>query len=309
MATTKTSTKAKTKTSKAKSATKKTAPKKATPKKVTAAKATASKSTTKSAAVKKPNSVKKAANVTVAKLRSLQWITAGIFALLAVVAAFVMGDNSSQLTLGHVAKDELSGSLVPAVQAVYDVQIRWIVVATMVVSAILPILYLTKLQKRYTDYVENTRMQPMRWIDYAVTGALITETIVLLSGVSDIATLKLVGGLVVLTAVLGLVADRQNNKSAKPVRSAFCGQTFAVVLTWLFVAIYAVSSVIYGNGNEWYVYALYAATLSCGVLWLINQKDSYTKGVDALKVERNYIAGSVLAKAAFAIILIVAFRG
>jgi hypothetical protein len=301
--TTNKTTKAKTKTTKAKTTKKPAVTKKTAAKKSSTAKAATSKSTVKAAATKKAAPVKQAVNLSVAKLRGLHSLSVGVFLLLALAAAFLMTGDTYQLTLGHMAKDQLSGALMPAVQVIYDVELRWVVVGAMVLSAVLPVLYLTKLQNRYADYVNNTRMQPMRWIDAAVTGAIALEVVVLLSGVSDIATLKLVGGLTVIIAVLALIAERQNNTVNTPVRSAYFTALLAGVILAVFTATYAVSSVIYGEGLEWYVYVLYAIVTGGFVLMARNMR-MQMRGANNLVVERNYVVINLVVKSAFAVALI-----
>lgn len=308
MATSKTSTKAKTKTSSAKKTTKKTAPKK-----TAAAKAATKKTTTTKAVVANKVRPDKKAVVTLQTLRRLNVVAAGLFLILAAVAGFVMNSTSYQLTLGHMTKDEMASKtetvLAPAVQSVYDVELRWLIVATMLLSAVLPILYLTKLQSRYADYVTKTRMQPLRWIDFAVTGALAAEIIALLSGVSDIATLKLLGGIVAITAVLGLISERQNNTAAseKPVRSAYYASLFTGALSVLFVAAYAVATVVYGGASsQWYTYSIYAVLL-VGFGLLARNMSKEFRGADYLVVERNYLTINILAKVAFVAVLIAGF--
>jgi len=308
MATKKPTTNAKTKTSKSKSTNK-----------IAAAKTRAAKTTAK--APEKTTKVVKSAKVTIPKLtgasasvmglRRLHMVAAGLFVVLAIAAGVLMGNDSYQLTVGHLAKDALASGevLVPATKAVYDIEIRWMVVGLLVLSAVLPVLYVTKLEDRYNAYVRNTRMMPYRWIDLAVTGAVMMQIVALLSGVSDIFTLKALGGLVALSFVLSLIAERQNNTSDKVVWSAYVAGIFSGVLPWLFIAGYAVSSVVFGSvASPWYVYALYGVGVASFTLLMIKQCKAYRRKSAAqnyLAVERNYVVISLLTKVAFAAALIV----
>lgn len=306
MATTKKSTKAKAKTTKAKTTKTAKSVKKTAAKKVASAK-TSSKST--ALKVTKPSRQPRAFNMQ--RLLSMHMMATGVFLLLAVAALLLMNDASHQLTLGHVTKDQFAGSGVfaPAVQGVYDVGLKWAVVALMLLSVVAPVLYLTKLKQTYTNYVTKTRMQPFRWMDVAVSGAVMVGVVALLSGVSDLPTLKLLGGIMVLAALCGAVAERQNNSVTKLVRSGFLSQTLAFVLTGLFIASYAVSTVVYGGvRSPWYVYALYAVVVVWMVLATINLSKQLSKSgqwSNFLLAERNYLAATMLAKVAFAVILIV----
>ena len=307
MATTtkKTTTKAKTKTTKSTKV--KSAAKKTSANKSSAAKTAAPKAAVKATVTNKASTVKKP-NVTLQKLRSLHMAAAGLFILLAVSAAYFMDKVSYQLTLGHLAKDELASKtntvLAPAIQSVYDVELRWLVVGILLLSAVLPILYLTRLQNRYAAYLNQSRMLPLRWIDYAVTGGLIIQVVALMSGVSDIPTLKVLGGLVAVTAILGLISERQNNESAKPVKSAYYTGLFTGLLPWALIAAYAVATFVHGAvRSPWYVYALYATVLGGFLLMARNQRMEFRRA-DYLVVERNYVVINMLTKVAFAAILI-----
>lgn len=221
-----------------------------------------------------------------------------------------MSAISYSLTLGHVTRDALASTnttvFAPAVQSIYDVEVRWLVIIVMLLSAILPILYLTKLKERYAEYLNNTHMQPFRWADLAITSGLMTATVALLSGVSDLPTLKfIIAGTVVMAAALGLIAERQNNAVVKPVRSAFMIGIATSLLPWLLIATYAATTIIYGMvRSPWYVYALYITLLTGLAIHIRNQRMAI-RGANHLIVERNYIAISILTKVAFAIILII----
>lgn len=299
MATTKKSTKAKTKTASAKTA-----------RRTTSKKVSSAKTATKTADIKVARPSKQPRVLNVQRLLSLYAISAGLFLLLAVAAAVLMNDTSYQLTLGHLTKDQfVEGTLAPAVQSVYDIEVRWLVVTTLVLSVVGPVLYLTKLKNRYTDYMTKTRMLPFRWFDYAVTTALMVATVALLSGVSDLPTLKLLEGLMIVTCLLALVSERQNDRANKPVWSSFYVGLISGSLPWLFLAAYAVATVVYGGIRApWYVYALYVALLGGFTLLTRNQWRQYRKiGAQAsyLAAERNYLLINTVIKAAFAISLIV----
>ncbi len=315
--TTRKTTKAKTKTS---ASTSKTAAAKTRASRATTAKkapAAAKKAEKKIEAVKPAKTLKisraKGKVVTIAKLHSLHMMSAGLFVLLAVAAFFVMNDSSYQLTVGHLAKDDLASTtttvFAPAWQAIWDVQLRWLVAGILALSAVPQLLYMGRLRARYDAYVQNTRMLPMRWLDLGITFALMTEVAALLSGVHDIAVLKLIAGTTFIGFMLSLIAERQNNKSDRTVSSAFLGSLLAGILPWLLIASYAVFTVIYGMvRSPWYVYAIYAALVIGWLLLVRNQRFQYKKANSYVVVERNYLMINLLTKAAFAIILIAGVR-
>jgi hypothetical protein len=264
----------------------------------------------------KPSVKSTSSTLSILSLRKWHIVSAVVFVLLAVLAGAMMGSTSYQTTVGLWARDDLASTattvFAPAVHVLYDVEVRWLVVVVMAVSAIAPVLYATKLEAAYTSYVRNTRMVPYRWLDFGVTTALMVETVALLSGVHDIFTLKLIGGLMLVTCLLGLIAERQNTNATKPVWSAYVLSLFSGALPWVLIAAFAVSTVVFGAiRSPWYVYALYASSLIGFSLIAWTQCQQFKRAgqsADYLVVERNYAVISVLTKVAFAAILIVGIR-
>lgn len=300
MATTKKSTKAKTKTA-ASRATKTT---KATTKRATAKIA-------KKTVVAKVT--KKSTTTTNKLLTQLNILSAVVAVVLAGIAAWMMNATKFELTTGGLAKNELAAqgatSLVPAVSHVYDVELRWLVVATLVLGAILPVLVLTAYKNRYAAAIRD-RVNLMRWIDVAVVSALMVEVIALLSGVNDILTLKLLAGLMIVTCLLGWVSEKRNKQAGRPVWSEFAISVVTGTLPWLLIAGYAVSTWVNGRvHNEWYVYALYAAVAAgfIGYTYELYRAIS-RRDADATTVERNYLILGILIKTAFGAILIAGLR-
>lgn len=298
MANKKSTTKAKTtKSSKAKS------------KKSTSVKADAKKSkkTTSKKADKKLAKVKK--EVTFERLRSLNMISLGVFVLLAVTAGTYMSQQTYQLTMNFLTTDSLSGEVAPAVRAVFDLDIRWALVGLLLVSSILPALYLTKLKDKYEKQVTKSRFVPWRWVDFGVTGALIAGIIALSSGLQNLYLLKFIEG-AVLVAFLLLWLSERAGKKPKPVKANYMLSSVISLAVVITILVSAYASVIYGTViAPWYVYGLYVIGL-IGLVWIyrINFKELHDK-VDAWKknyliVERNYLAVNLLTKTVFSIILI-----
>jgi hypothetical protein len=228
-----------------------------------------------------------------------------------------MGNDSAQLTIGHLAKDVLASSdgntvLAPAARAVYDVEIRWLVVVTLVLSAVMPLLSATRLESRYNKFVRESRMEPYRWVDLGVTSGLIVAITALLSGVSDVLVLKLVVDLMIISAVAALIAERQNNNADKTVWSGYVTSLFSGAVPWFLIGAYAVATVVYGAvWSPWYVYALYAVGVVSFVLLAINQWNQYHRTrawANYLNVERNYSVINIFTKVIFAAVLIIGLQ-
>ncbi len=299
MATRKSTTRGKTKTTKTKT--------------VSKSRNTAARST-KSTASTKPVKVQ-AATVSTMGIRRVLIFASIIYAGLAAAAGFLMNNATYQLTLDYLTKDELLSRantvLVPASRVVYDLEIKWVVVALMVLSLVLPILYLTRMERRYNQALKG-RVIPWRWIDIGITSALMVETIALLSGIQSLMALKLIAGLMAVAAILGWVSERQNeNAAGQPVWSGYVAGLVSCVLAWLVILGTAVSTYLFGMvRSPWFVYALYAVGiigLGLMALNLLNQHRRKGNLRSYPVVERKYLLLNAATKAAFALVLIAGF--
>ena len=297
MATTKKSTKAKTKTSK-KSSTNKS-------KSTKSIKQSASTSAIKQRFTKKPHTK----YTVVEQLRRLNIFSGVVALLLAGAAGFFMDNTSYQIFTSMLTKDQLASTtntvFVPAIHVIYDIELRWVVVAVLLISAILPLLAATRNRKSYETALAN-KIMLWRWIDTAVVGALMTSIVALISGVQDLVTLKVTGILVIITSMLGWLAERRNAGTSKSTKSDHWLSTLTGLVPLIIIAVYAYGTVVYGLvRSPWYVYALYAATIVVFLGYAKNQKRG-AKGLQTYEqTERKYIQLGICAKVVFAVILIV----
>jgi hypothetical protein len=307
MATT-TKSKAKTKTSKKPASRARTAAAKTT-------RATKSTKVTKKPTVKAASTSKgKTSVLTVRTLRRLNLIKALVFAALAVAAGLLMTSASYALTVGYQAKDELVSltegktAFVHGSQNLMDIEVRWIVVGIMALAAVFSLLAATRMRAKFENSL-ITGVSSMRWVGWGITSALMVEATALLSGVSDVKVLKLVGGLMLVTCALAWVAEKRNKQAGRPVRSEFVISLVTGILPWLLILGYAVSTWVWGLVRyPWYVYALYVVLLGGFTLLATNQYKRIQGWTNTLVLERNYLLIGLVTKAAFAVVLILGFQ-
>lgn len=276
--------------------------------------ATKSTKVTKSTKITKSTKKTKVTVVTFATLRKMHLIKAAVATALAVTAGFLMNSSSYAANIGYQAKDELLSlttgktAFVHASQSLFDIQIRWIVVTILAISAIASLLVATRKKIQYEKALTN-KVVPARWISTGIIFALMVEVIALLSGVNDIATLKLLAGLVLVTCVLGWVSEKRLKQSGRPVWSEFVISVITGALPWLLIGSYAVSTWMYGLIRyPWFVYALFASTLIGATLLAINQYKYISGWKNYLIVERNYLLIGTATQVAFAAILILGLQ-
>ncbi len=267
----------------------------------------------KSTQVSKVNSTSSIVNVI--PLRRILGISAALYLVLSVAALAIMGRNTYQITVGYLAKDELASKastvLAPAIHVLYDVEIRWALFIILILSLATPILYLTSMERRYSDALKG-RVLPWRWIDLGVIGALMIEVTALMNGIQDIVALKAVVGLVAVAAALGWLSERQNEDTSTPVWGAYVVGLVSGLLAWLMIAIYMIATPFYGMvRSPWYAYALFGALTIGFALVHINQFNQHRRvgsWKNYVNVERRYLLINVFTKVAFAAILIVGLR-
>lgn len=248
----------------------------------------------------------------VSGLKKILVVSAALYIALAAIAGTYMAAATYQLTVGYLTKDELTSQAStvfgPATRVVFDIELRWVIVTLMLLSAVLPILYLTKLQRAYSERLKG-RVLAWRWINFAVTGALMVEVTALLSGVQDIGTLKLAGGLVALAAVFSWLSERQNEDTVRPSWGALNASIVSLILSGTLIGVYAVNTLLYGMvRSPWYVYALYGVLLVSFSLFAVNQINQHRRfrsWKNYHVVERNHLVISMLSKTVFAVILII----
>lgn len=285
-------------------------------------KATKSATTTKKSVSTKSVKLPSAKSVSVprligsrTKVRELHFITVALNVGLAVAAGFVMSTRAYQLVTGLLSKDELASRtttvFAPAIHSVYDLELRWALVAILALASVTSLLVLTKFKHQYQASLTN-RIHTWRWIDMAVVGALMVEVIALLSGVQDIMTLKLIGGVVAVSSLLAWLAERQNSGNQKPARALYILSVITALLPWGLIGSYAIATYIYGMvRSPWYVYALYAVGVAGVVAVALNLRNQLLRnkaGSNYETVERNYLVTNILTRTAFAVILILGLK-
>ncbi len=307
MAKSTTTTKAKTKT------TKKKAPVKST---VKAAKTTASKSkkklvTTSTKTTKSAKTTKLSSTGVVNVLKRPQMVIGGLFALLAVAAGMLMNSASAQIYLGHLAKDELASRagtvLVPAATAVMEVEFRWLVVGLLAVSSGIAVIRATRYFAQDTA-ASKTRVNPLRWVEFAVTSAVAFQIIALLNGLQDAVAVKLSIISIVLAAFFAWMFERENAATGKPAKSLYVASAVAVVVPVLALVGSMYGTYVYGmERSPWYAYAAAAIVAAWLLITIRSVWGNFLRrnGThDAVIVSRNYTRLSAVSKVALVVVLI-----
>lgn len=240
-------------------------------------------------------------------------LAAALYLGLAVAAGFLMQPATYSLSLTHLTNDLLlsqqNTAFVGASRPVFDLELRWVVVGLMLLSTALPVLYLTRLKRFYAERLATRRVIGPRWVDLAVSSALMVEVLAILVGYSDVMTLKLMGALLAITCYLGWRAEVNNEAAGQPNWNAFGLSVVTGALPWVAIVGAKIGTMLFSEVRApWYVYAACLTTFIGFLLLAWNQWKQHRRAgrwADYIFVDRNYLFVSTLTKVAFAAILIV----
>ncbi|HEY5805984.1 MAG TPA: hypothetical protein VIS56_01190, partial [Candidatus Saccharimonadales bacterium] len=185
--------------------------------------------------------------------------------LVAVAAAAVVagGSKTVQLTNQYLAKDTLASEaaghevLAAATRHVADVRLSWIIAGFLLAFAVTYLLAATLWQKKYAAWLSRG-VNKLRWAGFGVGGGIIVVTLAMLSGVSDISTLALVFGSVVLAGLLAASVELLGSGRRLRRLLAF-GAILGVFLPWLISTANISGVVMYDGAVPAYLYYVYAS--------------------------------------------------
>lgn len=263
----------------------------------------AAKSRAAKSAVNKPAAAKKTNDT--GALNKLHVLSLIVYALLIAGVVVFMKKTNIDVTLPYVTKDPLNeaGGLVAASRHFYTVDLRVLVIAALGLSLVLPVLYLTKLKNYYQSAISRG-FNSVHWFDSALVGAVMLEVVAILSGWTDIITLKLFIFSVFVLGIFGWLREKHVSET----KADDARYEVVTNLTSLFIvallAFTSVTSIIYGlNFNSWYVYILYAGVVGALIAYGTNCHRVVRQGY--IKTERNNLILNILTRFGFAIVLIV----
>lgn len=286
-------------------------PRKAVAKKP-AAKAASANAPAKSLSWLKPKSSDRV--ITVEKLRNFNIFAAVANVIFAVLSVIFLSKDSVEFTWAYASRNLFAddGSVLGAAYKIFaDIEVRYILAFIFGLSAVFWILLATVLRKHYEAQLKNN-VSVLRWIFTGVGLGLTLEFITSLTSVGDIATLKLVGVLIVVTTLLAIHSESMN-KGSKGKFGAFYISLITGALAWVPLVISLVATGVYGLERfGWHVYTLSGLVLVCFIAIALNQYRSIRFGLSNktfLELESKYISIDFLVKLiTFAVILIAFYK-
>lgn len=246
-------------------------------------------------------------SVNLAKVNLLSLVA---FVILALVAGLLMAAANYEITVNYLTSDALAQSIVPAYRHFFEVDLRWVLVATLLLSALIPLLHLTSRKTAYQNYLKG-KVLPWRWVEQGILQSITIALVALLVGYQDLVTLELFALVTLIISLISWCVEREylTNKVVALKLHKF-GVLVSAVVT-IFLGLSLIATPIYGQIRaSWYVYAAFATLVVSFGLNSINQYNQL-RAHKAWKnyevVERNYLVIGLVSKVALAVILVAGF--
>lgn len=218
--------------------------------------ATASKRTNTRKTTKKKSSNSQKTVTTVNKITSKRggklsglnlwnWAAFVLYAAQGVVLLIVGKAVSYPVTTSFLTEDAFADTVsVEARRHLFDVNLVYLLAAVLFVSAAFHLYQATLGRKNYRLQIDKSTNK-VRWFDYALTVGLLTSVVAMLVGVSNLSTLLLVLGLIVLSGKLGWLFESRSGTGWL----SYLAGIKAVFLAWLAIALSIWGSWVYGDGS------------------------------------------------------------
>lgn len=189
--------------------------------------------------------------------------------------------------------------LVSASRHLFDINLMYVVVAFLFVSAVVQGLVATRLRSKYEAEIK-AETNSFRWIGYAITASIMFVAIALLNGIYDVSSLLMI---IVLVVLLNLFGRFTEVTAGRVRRHSYLGLLAAGAAVWAVIAMYLKDAAIYGTALPARIYwidgSLFVITLllAANTYLLLRKKG---KWADYRYGEQVYIFLGLVAQTALA---------
>ncbi len=251
---------------------------------------------------------KSKSKVTYKSLNKWNKVMAALHAVQGVLVLALARDVTFPVTTNYLTLDPLASSagqpaLVDASQAIFDVNLAYLVAAFFFMSAIAHLIVATKYRKTYEKNLRNG-INKVRWYEYAISASTMMVAIAMLSGVYDLSSLVMIFALTAMMNAMGLMMEIHNQTTKKTDWTSFIIGSKAGIVPWIVIAIYFWGANVYGSGQvPTFVYWIYGSLFvffNCFAINMYLQYKKVGKWADYLYGEKVYMVLSLVAKSALA---------
>ena len=149
----------------------------------------------------------------------------------------------------------------PALHQLFTVNLVGPVAALFFVTAVIHLLIATAWRTRYEAWLKKD-INPLRWLEYVLSGGIIFVIIGLLVGVYDIGSLLLLIAMAIVIGLYGFALEsigRQLNRNSSLLLNSI--GVIALVVPWVLLALYMLAASIYGSGTAIHIFVIYLVGL------------------------------------------------
>jgi hypothetical protein len=231
--------------------------------KATARTTTTVKDTVASTRIVKP-SVAPAKQDTKAVLQRWHMVTGIVLAVQGLLIALFSSSKAVPIVVHYPALDTLATEannqqvFGVAARALVDMPIAYLLSAGLLAMAVVYIASATIFRKQFESVLDRG-VNTARWIAYGLGGALLLDAVYLLSGITDLLTLKLLAGAVIGACVAGLAVDLLGPNRPGLTRLLKVVAVVIGVLPWLAIAGILSATMMYDGTVPSYMYGVYAS--------------------------------------------------
>ncbi len=210
-----------------------------------------------------------------------KWLTV-LYAAQGIAIVIIGVAYTAPVTTSFLTKDTLASKagedpvLAPAIRHLFDVNILYVLAATLLIAAITHLLLATVLHNRYEKEL-SAGVNRVRWAGYGVVTASVMTIIGLLVGVYDASLLGALIILVLLASLSGLAVEVYSQGKTRRRLAAVIG-SIAAVTPWLVFGGFITGANVYGSGNiPAYVYGVVFSVFVLFAAFMIAQLCRYKK--------------------------------
>jgi hypothetical protein len=143
---------------------------------------------------------------------------------------------TSPVVTSYLSFDDVSDTLVPAQSALFELPIGLAVATFFFMSAIAHALLAWPLRGWYERRL-STGIQPMRWIEYALSSSVMIVIIATLSGIQEIGTLLALFGINAAMNLFGWSMESANQGRTKTQWNHYIFGVIAGIVPWIVIGI------------------------------------------------------------------------
>ena len=244
--------------------------------------------------------------ITVERLRRLNFIASGFFALQIVAMSLLAKfDVTFPFSVTFLRFDLATKTLVSQTKTIYDLPLVWPILAFLAMSMIAHLIISTVWYRGYKKDLQKG-MNRARWIEYSFSASTMIVAIALLSGIYDLASLIMLFALIMVMNLLGMIMEIHNQTTEKTKWISYNVGWIAGIVPWIAIAIYFWASAANSVGDAkipafvYWIYVTIFLFFNCFAINMFLQYKKWGPWKNYLFGERVYIILSFVAKTALA---------